>query len=45
MAFVTEILAMVEKILVFVRETEAAGIVEIVKNSLEAIFSNMPMPL
>lgn len=45
MSFVTEILAMVEKILLYVREAEAAGIIEIIKNSLEAIFSGMPMPL
>ncbi len=32
MDFVAEILAMVEKILAFVNEGEAAGIVEIIKN-------------
>lgn len=45
MSFVTEILAMVEKILAYVNEAEAAGIIEIVKNSLEAIFAGIPMPL
>lgn len=32
MDFVAEILAMVEKILAFVNESEAAGIIEIIKN-------------
>ncbi len=45
MAFITEILAMVQEILAYVKEAEAAGIVEIVKNSLEAIFAGLPMPL
>lgn len=45
MAFITEILEMVQNILVYVKEAEAAGIIEIVKNSLEAIFAGMPMPL
>lgn len=45
MEIITEILAMVEKILVFVNEGEAAGIVEIVKNSLASIFSFIQMPL
>ncbi len=45
MAFITEILAMVQNILVYVKEAEAAGIIEIVKNSLEAIFAGIPMPL
>ncbi len=44
MEFVTEILAMVEKILAYVNEAEAAGIVEIVKNSLSSIFAAIPMP-
>ncbi len=44
MEFITEILAMVEKILAFINESEAAGIVEIVKNSLAAIFAGIPMP-
>lgn len=45
MAFITEILAMVQKILVYVQEAEAAGIIEIIKNFLEAIFAGIPMPL
>ncbi len=45
MAFITEILEMVQNILVYVKEAEAAGIIEIVKNSLEAIFAGIPMPL
>ncbi len=45
MAFITEILAMVQEILTYVKEAEAAGIIEIVKNSLEAIFAGIPMPL
>lgn len=44
MAFITEILAMVQEILVYVQEAEAAGIIEIVKNGLEAIFAYIPMP-
>lgn len=44
MEFVTEILAMVEKILAYVNEAEAAGIVEIVKNALSSIFAAIPMP-
>ncbi len=45
MEFVTEILAMVEQILAYVNEAEAAGIVEIIKNSLASIFAFIPMPL
>ena len=45
MQIITEILAMVEKILAYVNEAEAAGIVEIVKNSLASILSFIPMPL
>lgn len=45
MEFITEILAMVEEILAYVNEAEAAGIVEIVKNSLSSILSFIPMPL
>ncbi len=45
MEFITEILAMVEDILLFTNEGEAAGIVEIVKNALASIFSFIPMPL
>ncbi len=44
MAFVTEILAMVEKILAYVNEAEAAGIIEIIKNSLAELFAAIPMP-
>lgn len=45
MEFVTEILAMVEKILAYVNEAEAAGIVGIVKDALASILSFIPMPL
>lgn len=45
MAFVTEILAMVEQILAYVNEAEAAGIIEIIKNSLASILAFIPMPL
>ena len=45
MEFVTEILAMVEQILAYFNEAEAAGVIEIVKNSLASIFSFIPMPL
>lgn len=45
MAFITEILAMVQEILAYVQEAEAAGIVEIVKNALATIFAGIPMPL
>ncbi|MBQ3044738.1 MAG: hypothetical protein IJO03_10860 [Clostridia bacterium] len=45
MSFITEILAMVEEILAYVNEAEAAGIVEIVKNALASILSFIPMPL
>ena len=39
MDFVTEILAMVEKILAYVNEVEAVGIIEIIKNSIASIFA------
>lgn len=45
MEIITEILAMVEEILAYVNEAEAAGIVEIVKNALSSILSFIPMPL
>ena len=45
MEFITEILEMVKNILVFTNEGEAAGIIDIIKNSLEAIFAGIPMPL
>lgn len=41
MAFVAQILDMVEKILAYVNEAEAAGIIEIIKG----FFANFPMPL
>lgn len=44
MAIVTEILAMVEQILAYVNEAEAAGIINIIKDSLEMIFGFIPMP-
>lgn len=43
MEFVTEILAMVQEILSFVKEPEAAGIIEIIKNALGSIFENIPV--
>ncbi len=45
MEFLNEILAMVQQILNYVNEAEAAGIIEIIKNSLESIFAGIPMPL
>lgn len=45
MSFITEILAMVEEILAYVNEAEAAGIVEIVKNAIASILAFIPMPL
>ena len=45
MAIVTEILAMVEQILAYVNEAEAAGIIGIIKESLASIFAFIPMPL
>lgn len=45
MAIVTEILAMVEQILAYVNEAEAAGIIEIIKNSIASILAFIPMPL
>lgn len=45
MAVITEILAMVQEILAYVQESEAAGVVEIVKNAIEAILAYIPMPL
>ena len=45
MEIITEILAMVEEILNYVNEGEAAGIVEIVKNALSSIFSFIPTTL
>lgn len=45
MEIVTEILAMVQEILNFTKEPEAAGIIEIIKNALSSIFASFPMPL
>lgn len=45
MAVITEILAMVQEILAYVNEAEAAGIVEIVKNAIASILAFIPMPL
>mgnify|MGYP003300766680 CR=1 FL=1 len=45
MEFITEILAMVEEILLFTNEGEAAGIIDIIKDALASIFSFIPMPL
>lgn len=41
MAFVAQILEMVQEILAYVNEAEAAGIIEIIKNFIAGI----PMPL
>ncbi len=41
----TEILEMVQKILAYFNEMDAVNVIEIVKNSLEAIFAGIPMPL
>ncbi len=41
----TEILEMVQKILAYFNEMDAVNVIEIVKNSLEAIFASIPMPL
>ena len=38
---VTEILAMVEKILVYFQEGEAAGVIEIIKNSLGSLLGGL----
>lgn len=45
MAAITEILAMVQEILTYVQEAEAAGIIEIIKNALASILAYIPMPL
>ena len=45
MAAITEILEMVKNILAFFNEGEAASVIEIVKNGLEAVFSNIALPL
>lgn len=41
----TEILEMVQKILAYFNEMDAVNVIEIVKNSLEAILAGIPMPL
>ncbi len=43
MEFVTEILAMVEEILKFVNEGEAAGIIEIIKEAFAALSAIIPV--
>lgn len=45
MEFVTEILAMVEELLKFLNEGEAAGIIDIVKNALADILALIPVQL
>lgn len=40
----TEILNMVQQILAYFNEMDAANVIEIVKNSLESIFAGIPMP-
>lgn len=44
MAFITEILDMVQEILAYFKEAEAAGVIEIIKNGLESVFASIPMP-
>ncbi len=43
MEFLTEILAMVEQILNYVKETDAAAIVEIIKNALATILGDVAL--
>ncbi len=43
MEFVTEILAMVEQILAYFKEADAAAVVEIVKNALAAILGDVAL--
>lgn len=45
MSIITEILAMVQEILAYVQEAEAAGIIEIIKDSIASILAFIPMPL
>ncbi len=40
MDFVTQILAMVEQILAYFNEGEAAGVIEIIKESLASLFAS-----
>lgn len=39
--FVTEILAMVQQILAYFQEGEAAGVIEIIKNSLGSLLGGL----
>ena len=41
MAAITEILEMIKNILAYFNEADAASVIEIVKNGLEAIFANI----
>ncbi len=43
MSVITEILAMVQEILEYFKEAEAAGVLEIVKNSLSSILEFLAM--
>ncbi len=45
MDFVNEILAMVEQILAYFQEADAAAVVEIVKNALATILGDIALPL
>ncbi len=45
MAAITEILEAVKQILAYFNEVDGANVVEIIKNALETIFTNLPMPL
>ena len=45
MAAISEILEMVKNILAYFNEGEAASVIEIVKNGLEAVFANIALPL
>ncbi len=45
MAVFTEILEMVKNILAYFNETDAASVIEMVKNGLESIFANIALPL
>lgn len=43
MSVITEILSMVQEILEYFKEAEAAGVIEIVKNSLASILEFLAM--
>lgn len=45
MSAITDILAMVQEILEYVKEAEAAGIIEIIKGYIETIMAGIPMSL